>query len=177
MSHTIRHTRPVGLLCTRDQIFAEAATYTTHHQQHKRRTSMPSAGTRTHDPRKKSGRRLHFRLHRHRASEIGYSHLETTLECQAKCAVSQQDEATNFCNTLSIWLEPHAVKHRFQWQISNRLWQHDNSKPTRIQSRQKSLTFVISGTLFVTHNTGPYFNCVTQYIVSPTVLNLPSHRS
>ena len=34
--HTIRHTHPVGLLRTRDQIFAEAATYTTHQQQHKR---------------------------------------------------------------------------------------------------------------------------------------------
>ena len=44
-SHTIRHTHtPVGLLCTRYQSVAQAATYTTHNK-HKRRTSTPSAGS------------------------------------------------------------------------------------------------------------------------------------
>jgi hypothetical protein len=38
-SHIIRHTHPVGLLWTSDQLDAEAATYTTHNR-HKRRTSM-----------------------------------------------------------------------------------------------------------------------------------------
>jgi hypothetical protein len=42
-SHTIVHTHPVGLLCTSDQLVAEAATYTTHNK-HKRWTSMPSGG-------------------------------------------------------------------------------------------------------------------------------------
>jgi hypothetical protein len=40
-SHTIRHTHPVGLRRTGDQIVAEAATYTTHNEQNKR-TSMPA---------------------------------------------------------------------------------------------------------------------------------------
>jgi hypothetical protein len=51
-THT--HTNTVELLCTRDQTLAETAIYTTHQEQHKRRTSMPSAGIRTHDPSKKA---------------------------------------------------------------------------------------------------------------------------
>jgi hypothetical protein len=40
-SLTIRSTHTVGLLCTSDQLVAQAATYTTQNK-HKRRTFMPS---------------------------------------------------------------------------------------------------------------------------------------
>ena len=40
ISHIIRHTQPIRILWTSDQLVAEAATYTTHNK----RTSMPSAG-------------------------------------------------------------------------------------------------------------------------------------
>jgi hypothetical protein len=43
------HTHTVGLLCTRDQLVAETATYTTHNK-HKRRKSIPSAGFETAVP-------------------------------------------------------------------------------------------------------------------------------
>jgi len=36
-SHTTRHTRPLGLLLTSDQLVSEAATYTTH-DKHMRRS-------------------------------------------------------------------------------------------------------------------------------------------
>jgi hypothetical protein len=42
-THTIRHTQPVGLFWTNDQLNAEAATFTTHNK-HKTRTPMPSKG-------------------------------------------------------------------------------------------------------------------------------------
>jgi hypothetical protein len=48
-SHTHTHTHPVGLLCTSDQLGAEAATYTTHNT-YKRRASISSAGIRTRGP-------------------------------------------------------------------------------------------------------------------------------
>ena len=41
-THTHTHTHPAGLLWTNDQLFREAATYTTRYK-HKRRTSVPSA--------------------------------------------------------------------------------------------------------------------------------------
>jgi hypothetical protein len=41
-SYTIRHTNPVGLLSTSDQLVADATTYTTHNK-HKRRISIPLA--------------------------------------------------------------------------------------------------------------------------------------
>jgi hypothetical protein len=42
-THTIRHTHPVGLLWTSDQLVPEAATYTAHNR-HMKWTFMPSAG-------------------------------------------------------------------------------------------------------------------------------------
>jgi hypothetical protein len=43
ISHIIRHTQPVTILLTSDQLVAEAANYTTRNK-HNKRTSMPSAG-------------------------------------------------------------------------------------------------------------------------------------
>lgn len=42
-SHTIRHTHPVGLSCTSDQLVTDTTTYNTHNKR-SRRTLMPSAG-------------------------------------------------------------------------------------------------------------------------------------
>jgi hypothetical protein len=61
-SYIDTHTHPVGLLWTSDQLFAEAATYTTNNK-HKRRTSMLSAGFEPAIPA--VGRRLIPHGHRH----------------------------------------------------------------------------------------------------------------
>ena len=52
-THT--HTHTVGLLCTSDQLVADAATYTTHNK-HRRRTSTQSAGF---EPAIPATKRLH----------------------------------------------------------------------------------------------------------------------
>jgi hypothetical protein len=64
ISHTVRHTHRVGLLWTRDQLVAEASTYTTHKKKHKRWTSMPSDS----NPRSKQSAdaEVRLRLHGHR---------------------------------------------------------------------------------------------------------------
>jgi len=88
MSHTIRHTpgrTPLyeGSDLRRGYYLHNTPTTTT------QQTNIHAlSGNSNPWSQEKSGRRLRFRLHWHRASEIGYSHLETTLEWQAVCSVS-----------------------------------------------------------------------------------------
>ena len=66
-SHTIRHTHPVGLPWTSNQLVADAATYTTNT---KRRTSMLSVGF---EPAIPAIKRLHTYALDHTAAGIGHS--------------------------------------------------------------------------------------------------------
>jgi hypothetical protein len=58
-SHTIRHTHPIGLLLTSDQLIAEVATYTTQNK-HKER-----CGIRTRDTSNQKAADLRLRPHGH----------------------------------------------------------------------------------------------------------------
>jgi len=65
-SHIIRYTHPVGLLWTRDQLVAGAATYKTHNK-HKRPTPMHALnGMRTRNPSNQAAVDLRLGPHGHR---------------------------------------------------------------------------------------------------------------